>query len=72
MSSQPGDPESYEPIYIFVVDFYTYEVGSAASLSYMWSIFINTFVAVSPVPSLYTCGKSFYLYKSEENLYKCV
>ena len=71
-SSQLAASESYVPIQTFIVDFYTFEAGSAANLSQMLSIFVYTFAAVSPVPSLYTCGKFLCLYTSEENLYKCV
>ena len=76
MSSQLAASESYVPIYnkyiIFIVDFYTYEVGYTRVVVKMWLIFINTFVAVSPVPSLYPCCKYLYIYTSEENLCKLV
>ena len=40
MSSQLAASDSLIPIYIFIVDFYTFEAGSAANLSQMWSIIV--------------------------------
>ena len=61
MSSQPGDPESYVPIYTFIVDFYTYEVAKRKLQSKCGQF------SLTHVVSLY-----IFIQTTEENLYKCV